>query len=178
MSLVAELHAERKARLLRLGFGPKLPPTPLPEPPAVEPPCKIEPIKAAPEPAENERDWLIIATPDRDFVAYPLLVHEVQRLVAKHFKLKRADLLSPRRTADRTLPRQIAMYLAKKTTLRSLPEIGRRFGGRDHTTVLHAIRKIERLRADPKHAALAAQIRELETELNITEAGNAGEELS
>jgi hypothetical protein len=175
MSLVAELHAERKARLLRLGFGPKPPSTPLPEPPAVDPPCELDPIKAVPE-LPSERDWLIIATPDRDFVAYPLLVHEVQRLVAKHFKLKRADLLSPRRTADRTLPRQIAMYLAKKTTLRSLPEIGRRFGGRDHTTVLHAIRKIERLRRSS--AEFDTQIKELEKELNITEAGNAGEELS
>jgi Bacterial dnaA protein helix-turn-helix len=175
MSLVAELHAQRKARLLRLGFGPKLPSAPLPEPPAIEPPCEPEPITVAPE-IPNERDWLIIATPDRDFVEYPLLVHEVQRLVAKHFKIKRADLLSPRRTMDCTLPRQIAMYLAKKATLRSLPEIGRRFGGRDHTTVLHAIRKIERLRRSS--AEFDAQIKELEKGLNITEAGNAGEELA
>ena len=177
MSLVAELHAQRKARLLRLGFGPKLPATPLPEPPVIEPPRELEPVEAAPEPPKSdERDWLIVSTLDRDFVAYPLLVHEVQRLVAKHFRIKRADLLSPRRTADRTLPRQIAMYLAKKTTLRSLPEIGRRFGGRDHTTVLHAIRKIERLRGSSPE--FDAQVRELETQLNLTEAGNAGEELS
>jgi chromosomal replication initiator protein len=57
----------------------------------------------------------------------------------------RADLLSSRRTAVVVKPRQIAMYLAKTLTLRSLPEIGRRFGGRDHTTVLHAVRKIESL---------------------------------
>ena len=54
-------------------------------------------------------------------------------------------LLSSRRTANVVRPRQIAMYLAKTLTLRSLPEIGRRFGGRDHTTVLHAVRKIESL---------------------------------
>jgi chromosomal replication initiator protein len=53
--------------------------------------------------------------------------------------------LSSRRTANVVRPRQIAMYLAKTLTLRSLPEIGRRFGGRDHTTVLHAVRKIETL---------------------------------
>ena len=53
--------------------------------------------------------------------------------------------LSSRRTANVVRPRQIAMYLAKTLTLRSLPEIGRRFGGRDHTTVLHAVRKIENL---------------------------------
>jgi chromosomal replication initiator protein len=59
--------------------------------------------------------------------------------------VSRADLLSSRRTANVVRPRQIAMYLAKTLTLRSLPEIGRRFGGRDHTTVLHAVRKIEGL---------------------------------
>jgi chromosomal replication initiator protein len=53
--------------------------------------------------------------------------------------------LSSRRTANVVRPRQVAMYLAKQLTLRSLPEIGRRFGGRDHTTVLHAVRKIENL---------------------------------
>ncbi len=57
--------------------------------------------------------------------------------------MSRADILSSRRTATVVRPRQIAMYLAKSLTLRSLPEIGRRFGGRDHTTVLHAVRKIE-----------------------------------
>ena len=59
--------------------------------------------------------------------------------------MSRADLLSSRRTANVVRPRQVAMYLAKTLTLRSLPEIGRRFGGRDHTTVLHAVRKIENL---------------------------------
>jgi chromosomal replication initiator protein len=59
--------------------------------------------------------------------------------------VSRADLLSSRRTANVVRPRQVAMYLAKILTLRSLPEIGRRFGGRDHTTVLHAVRKIENL---------------------------------
>jgi chromosomal replication initiator protein len=59
--------------------------------------------------------------------------------------VSRADLLSSRRTANVVRPRQVAMYLAKTLTLRSLPEIGRRFGGRDHTTVLHAVRKIENL---------------------------------
>jgi chromosomal replication initiator protein len=57
--------------------------------------------------------------------------------------VSRADILSSRRSASVVKPRQIAMYLAKILTLRSLPEIGRRFGGRDHTTVLHAVRKIE-----------------------------------
>jgi chromosomal replication initiator protein len=70
-------------------------------------------------------------------------VEDILRIVAKHFGVTRSDLLSSRRTANVVRPRQIAMYLAKTLTLRSLPEIGRRFGGRDHTTVLHAVRKID-----------------------------------
>lgn len=70
-------------------------------------------------------------------------IEDIQRLVASHYSVSRADILSSRRTATVVRPRQIAMYLAKSLTLRSLPEIGRRFGGRDHTTVLHAVRKIE-----------------------------------
>jgi chromosomal replication initiator protein len=72
-------------------------------------------------------------------------IEEIQRIVARHYNVSRSDLLSSRRTANVVRPRQIAMYLAKTLTLRSLPEIGRRFGGRDHTTVLHAVRKIESL---------------------------------
>ncbi|HEX2216301.1 MAG TPA: chromosomal replication initiator protein DnaA [Xanthobacteraceae bacterium] len=72
-------------------------------------------------------------------------IEDIQRTVARHFNVSRADMLSSRRTANVVRPRQIAMYLAKTLTLRSLPEIGRRFGGRDHTTVLHAVRKIEGL---------------------------------
>lgn len=72
-------------------------------------------------------------------------IEDIQKLVATHFNVSRADILSSRRTANVVRPRQIAMYLAKMMTLRSLPEIGRRFGGRDHTTVLHAVRKIEEM---------------------------------
>ena len=72
-------------------------------------------------------------------------IEDIQKLVATHYNVSRADILSSRRTATVVRPRQIAMYLSKVLTLRSLPEIGRRFGGRDHTTVLHAVRKIEGL---------------------------------
>ena len=72
-------------------------------------------------------------------------IEDIQKMVATHFNVSRADILSSRRTANVVRPRQIAMYLAKTMTLRSLPEIGRRFGGRDHTTVLHAVRKIKSL---------------------------------
>ena len=72
-------------------------------------------------------------------------IEDIQKRVASHYNVSRADLLSSRRTAAVVMPRQIAMFLAKSLTLRSLPEIGRRFGGRDHTTVLHAVRKIDKL---------------------------------
>jgi len=72
-------------------------------------------------------------------------IEDIQKLVASHYNVSKPDILSSRRTATVVRPRQIAMYLSKVLTLRSLPEIGRRFGGRDHTTVLHAVRKIEAL---------------------------------
>jgi chromosomal replication initiator protein len=77
-------------------------------------------------------------------------IEDIQKLVAARYNVSRADILSERRTAAVVKPRQIAMYLSKSLTLRSLPEIGRRFGGRDHTTVLHAVRKIERAIGDDR----------------------------
>jgi chromosomal replication initiator protein len=73
-------------------------------------------------------------------------IDDILRVIAKHYGVQRGDLLSSRRNQSIVRPRQIGMYLAKSMTSRSLPEIGRRFGGRDHTTVLHAIRKIEQLK--------------------------------
>ncbi len=72
----------------------------------------------------------------------------IQKAVAEHFGLKQADLISERRARAVARPRQVAMWLAKQITTRSLPDIGRRFGGRDHTTVLHAVRRIESLKAE------------------------------
>lgn len=79
-----------------------------------------------------------------------LTIDEIQRKVAEHYHLKLADLMSARRAREVARPRQVAMYLAKKLTPRSLPEIGRRFGGRDHTTVMHAVKRIEELRASDR----------------------------
>jgi chromosomal replication initiator protein len=73
-------------------------------------------------------------------------VDDIQKATAEQFGLKQADLISERRTRSVARPRQAAMWLAKQLTTRSLPDIGRRFGGRDHTTVLHAVRRIEALR--------------------------------
>jgi chromosomal replication initiator protein len=75
-----------------------------------------------------------------------ITIDEIQRRVSEHFKIRQAEMVSARRAREVARPRQIAMYLAKQLTPRSLPEIGRKFGGRDHTTVIHAIRQIERLR--------------------------------
>jgi len=77
-----------------------------------------------------------------------LTIDEIQRAVADYFNLRLSEMLSQRRARNIARPRQVAMYLAKQLTSRSLPEIGRQFGGRDHTTVMHAVRKIEDLRRD------------------------------
>jgi len=77
-------------------------------------------------------------------------IDNIQRTVAEYYKIKVADLLSKRRTRTVTRPRQVAMSLAKELTNHSLPEIGDAFGGRDHTTVLHACKKIVELQeTDP-----------------------------
>ncbi len=75
-----------------------------------------------------------------------ITIEEIQKKVANHFNIRLADMSSARRARNVARPRQVAMYLAKQLTTRSLPEIGRKFGGRDHTTVMHAVRRIEELR--------------------------------
>jgi chromosomal replication initiator protein len=75
-----------------------------------------------------------------------ITIDDIQRQVAAHFNIRVADMSSARRARAVARPRQVAMYLAKQLTARSLPEIGRKFGGRDHTTVMHAVRKVEELR--------------------------------
>ncbi len=82
-----------------------------------------------------------------------ITIDEIQRKVAEHYNIKLADMHSARRARNVARPRQVAMYLSKQLTARSLPEIGRKFGGRDHTTVMHAVRKIEELtEEDPSFA--------------------------
>uniref|UniRef100_UPI001575CFC5 chromosomal replication initiator protein DnaA n=1 Tax=Sphingomonas bacterium TaxID=1895847 RepID=UPI001575CFC5 len=91
-------------------------------------------------------------------------IDDIQKLVSRHFELKPLDLVSERRARAIARPRQIAMYLAKRLTTRSLPEIGRRFGGRDHSTVIHAVRRIEELRGTDRDVddAVRVLMRELE----------------
>ena len=93
---------------------------------------------------ERTREFLadILRTHDRK-----ITIDEIQKRVAEFYNLRSADMLSPRRARQVARPRQIAMYFAKRLTTRSLPDIGRRFGGRDHTTVIHAVKRIEELRS-------------------------------
>lgn len=147
---------------------------PIGEPePQPMPPRKIEPVAPVPTPeefkwartelSEIEQRLLVLQSKvkfmrERSVDWYPAL-RDIQEAVCLRYSIKYRDLISARRTANLVRPRQIAMYLCKILTLRSLPQIGRAFGGRDHTTSLHAIRKITRLKdADP---ALAAALDEL-----------------
>lgn len=91
-------------------------------------------------------------------------IEDILRVVSRHFGVSKGDILSQRRHRSVVWPRQIGMYLSKQLTSRSLPEIGRRFGNRDHTTVLHAIRKIDKILVDD--AALRDEIEELKKLLN------------
>ncbi|SDD91715.1 chromosomal replication initiator protein [Paracoccus isoporae] len=74
-----------------------------------------------------------------------LSIEDIQRKVAEHYNIRLSDMVGQKRVRTIARPRQVAMYLAKQMTTRSLPEIGRRFGGRDHTTIMHGVRKIEEL---------------------------------
>ena len=80
-------------------------------------------------------------------------IEEIQRKVAEHYNIRLSDMIGPKRVRTVARPRQIAMYLAKQMTSRSLPEIGRRFGGRDHTTIMHGVKKIEELRSADRSLA-------------------------
>lgn len=80
-------------------------------------------------------------------------IEEIQRKVAEHYNIRLSDMIGPKRLRNIARPRQIAMYLSKQLTPRSLPEIGRRFGGRDHTTIMHGVRKIEELMATDSQLA-------------------------
>ncbi len=92
-----------------------------------------------------------------------LTVDRIQKAVCEEFRVTLTDMTSKRRARIIARPRQVAMYLSKKLTKRSLPDIGRRFGGRDHTTVMHAVKRIDSLRAED--VAFNAQIEAVETAL-------------
>ncbi|MGC1502541.1 MAG: chromosomal replication initiator protein DnaA [Sulfitobacter sp.] len=82
-----------------------------------------------------------------------ITVEEIQRKVSEHYNIRLSDMIGPKRLRSYARPRQVAMYLSKQLTSRSLPEIGRRFGGRDHTTVMHGVRRIEELKQSDSQIA-------------------------
>jgi len=92
-----------------------------------------------------------------------LTIDEIQKACAAHFKIDLSEMKSKRRARAVARPRQVAMYISKKMTPRSLPEIGRTFGGRDHSTVIHAVRTIEKLRES--HPDMDADVRALMRQL-------------
>jgi hypothetical protein len=123
---------------------------------------KVEPVVVVVEPApppppvksweERQREipiptvhWFSIIEDHPVLESRAPLVEDIQRVACRYFEVKRNDLLSPRRCQRIAYPRQVAFYLAKTLTRKSRPDIGRRFGGRDHTTILHGYRKIEGL---------------------------------
>lgn len=125
MSLVERLHQEHKQRLARMSRPPVrevVPPSPIVDDTMLQDAWRLLEKNVAKE--------------------YLSTVTRIQLTVAKEFNVSRHDMISARRTANLNEPRQIAMYLSKNITLKSLPDLGRRFGGRDHTTVLHAVRKV------------------------------------
>ena len=139
----------RRARLYRPGPDPVAPkaaePTPLPFIPL----------------PDHVRDWISLATPQ---ATRPGASTRIIAIVADAFSVTRLDLISERRTAKIVLPRQICFYLMRHCTTLSFPEIGRRMGGRDHTTALHGVAKIERLLLTQPHLRvmvedLAARVR-------------------
>lgn len=112
-------------------------------------------LKAAADALENPREVVVgvvnisqrpaVLLERMDDIVPIITVRDIQRAVCARFRMSLAELVGQQRTAVIALRRQMAMYLCKKMTARSLPDIGRRFGGKDHTTVFHAVRKIEKL---------------------------------
>lgn len=138
-------HKARLARIASRAFRPA--PVIVPEVIALEP---VDDPEATPPTAVHVR-W----------TDFPPTIDLIKGAVCREFGVSRFDLESARRTHDVVLPRQVGIYLARKLTARSMPDIGRRFGGRDHSTIVHAIRKIShRLCVDPELAGRVATIKE------------------
>lgn len=165
MSLVEALHQEhlaRKRRFEAAAANPK--PSQRPavreyRPVKMHRPSPVGPRKFSPA---EELAWMIEIEgflPKSDEVT----IEDIQRAVCKHYGVTRNDLLSPRRTANLAFPRQVGAYLARRLTQKSFPEIGRRFGGRDHATQIYAENKIaELIKVDP---AVSADVEKLVQQL-------------
>lgn len=157
MSLVETLHMqhlERRLRFMQSALRHAERKVQPPEPPRPRLSPEVRAAKLVRTEADEVAWFMEICGTDRPLsgaenttLGRPLSVLDVQREICRHFAVTREDLCSERRTRDVVRPRQISMYLCKTLTLRSLPAIGRNFGGKDHTTVLHAVRKVNALRA-------------------------------
>jgi hypothetical protein len=128
MSLAAEYHAAHKERLARLS-------------PVVTFTPKVQPY---PHNTGWEEMWFWDLICPQSHAPKKYFIKDILTAVSDHYCIDEIDITSARRTGDLVLPRHVAMYLAKQLTQRSLPEIGRMFGQRDHTTILYAVRKIAR----------------------------------
>lgn len=137
MSLAEDYHAAHKARLERMGAPPRY------QAPVIsleKPPVKPQAIDAG-----WEEMWFYDLLQGFKEPRQTVAVREIINAVCKHYDVTTFDLMSQRRTKDISLPRQVAMYFCRTLTPHSFAEIGRRFGGRDHSTALHATQKIEGL---------------------------------
>lgn len=155
----ASLHAAALERRERLNH-----------PPIKAAPVMIEPAAIA-EPQPAKRPWWppqlspVYQEGDEPAAPPPILIRDIKKSVCRFYDVALIDLMSERRTHNIVRPRQIAMYLTKTLTTRSLPYIGSQFGGKDHTTVLHAVRKITQLmESDNKMAADVAALKRSLTE--------------
>lgn len=142
-SVVAEMHRAHLARIARIktaAIGEKA------KAAAKADDRMVELLEAAIEPAPKpRRQWFSIVDEKILPQSSGPMVEDIQRVACRYFNVTRNDMLSPRRDRRVSYPRHVAMYIAKTLTLQGLPQIGRRFGGRDHTTILHGVRKISNL---------------------------------
>lgn len=168
MTVIEEYHRQHKERLAR--FSEAAIARPVVKAPALMRVAVEAPVQVARRGLDFEYEFawhLEIAGTELQPTERPrpLSIEQIQIATANHYGVTRLDMLSARRTSNLVRPRQVAMYLAKKLTLRSLPEIGRKFGFRDHTTIHHGVRKIEVvLEYD---ATLAGQIHAIKQQLQV-----------
>lgn len=162
MSLIESLRRERQARLQRIAARavPQAGTSPDIKPPSAGVIDRRPQRKAVDRDAERAWAAEIMGLP-AEHARRPLRIADIQRAAARHFGIAAREMQTRSRAAGLVLPRHVAMYLARELTPRSYTELGRAFGGRDHTTVLHAVNGIERrLEADGDLAQHIAQIRD------------------
>jgi hypothetical protein len=154
-------HRAHQARERRIAARAYIPPKPVtvkrPVPEFVPPP--LPKFSGYILDDEYHRAWSIaVLNYDPNGLRHCPRVEDIQRMACAHFGINLNDMLSARRTKELVLPRQVAVYLCRRLTPRSLPDIARRFGGRDHTTAIFAVRKVERLIEDDEHVAASVEM--------------------